>query len=136
MKKVIIILLINLILFVGLFFIQNDLFNKLIENYSDSQNDKNIILHVMIMKMNGEFINWILGLTFMNLILNVLIFKYWIKSKKWILKPILITVVTLIISTYFIKIRASNLNMRLTHTANTGYNSLWHYNKKENKNYI
>jgi len=119
-QKRLILIIINLILFIGLFFIQNNLFNELIENtLNNLSNENTVIGQVMIMEMSGDFINMIIGMTAVLLIVNGLIFKYWIKSKRWIIEPILIFIFSLIISIYYFADRNTDLKTRIEHTANT-----------------
>lgn len=126
--KKILILIINLILFVGLFYIQNIILDRIIENTLNKPNDENTLVgQVLIMEMSGDFVNLNIGLAIILLLLNGLIFKYWIKCRRWIIEVILIFFITLIISIYFHTERNTDLRMRLKHTANNTYNSAWFF---------
>mgnify|MGYP006088164147 FL=1 len=136
-KRKLILVAINLILFVGLFFIQNYFFNELIENNLNNLSAENTVVgQVMIMEMSGDFINMIIGMATILLIINGLILKYWIKSNRWILEPLLIFFISGVISIYIHTERNKDLKMKIKHTANNGYNSLWHLDSKDIKNYI
>jgi ABC-type Fe3+-siderophore transport system permease subunit len=118
-KRKLILIIINLILFVVLFIIQNNLFNELIENdLNKLSNENTVVGQVMIMEMSGDFINMIIGMIAVLLIVNGLILKYWIKSKRWIIESILIFIFTLIISISYHADRNADFKTRLKHTAN------------------
>jgi hypothetical protein len=122
-KRKLILIIINLILFVGLFFFQNNLFNELIGNELSKLNNENTVVgQVMIMEMSGDFINMIIGVAIILLIVNGIILKYWIKSKRWIIESIMILIFTLIISIYYHADRNTNLKNRIKHTTKTSFN--------------
>ncbi|OAD40925.1 hypothetical protein [Polaribacter atrinae] len=119
-KRKLILIIINFILFIGLFFLQNNAFNELIRN--ELNNENIVVRQVMIMEMSGNFINTIIGIAIILLIVNGIILKYWIKSKRWIIESIIILIFTLIISIYFHSNRNTNLKNRLNHTTKASFN--------------
>ena len=120
-KRKLILVVINLILFVVLFLIQNYFFNELVENDLNKLSDENTIVgQVMIMEMSGDFLNMTIGMATVLLVINGLILKYWIKSNRWILEPLLIFFISGVISIYIHTERNNDLKMKIEHTANNG----------------
>lgn len=88
------ILLLNLVLLFVLIYLQNIRYDNLI-NLKIDDNNAEVLRKVGLMHANGNDANWILGLTLLLTVLNIVLYRNWIKAKRWILEPIIILIVSL-----------------------------------------
>jgi len=87
-------LLLNLVLLFILIYVQNLRYDNLI-NLKIDDNHQEVLRKVGLMQANGNDMNWILGLTLFLTVLNLVLYKNWIKAKRWVLEPIIIFIVSL-----------------------------------------
>jgi hypothetical protein len=86
-------LLLNLILLFVLIYLQSIRYNNLI-NLTIEGNNADVLRNVGLMHANGNDMNSIFGLTLVLTFLNIVLYKNWIKAKRWVLEPIFIFIVT------------------------------------------
>jgi len=84
----------NLVLLFILLYVQNLRYDNLI-NLKIDDNHEEVLRKIGLMQANGNDMNWILGLTLLLTILNIVLYKNWIKAKRWVLEPIIIFIVSL-----------------------------------------
>jgi hypothetical protein len=84
----------NLVLLFILLYVQNLRYDNLI-NLKIDDNHEEVLRKIGLMQANGNDMNWILGLTLLLTILNIVLYKNWIKAKRWVLEPIIIFIFSL-----------------------------------------
>lgn len=66
---------------------------EILNSMSESQNDE-LQLKVNLMLETRLYINFVTYSCFGLLVLNILLYKFWVKSKRWIIEPIIILVLS------------------------------------------
>ena len=92
-KKTIIIIL-NVVVLLSLLYFQSIRYAKLINYSIENQNHNEVLRNVSLLHAFGNDINWIIITVLILLVLNIILFKNWIKAKRWIIEPFFIFLIT------------------------------------------
>ncbi|MBT3206803.1 MAG: hypothetical protein HN347_00485 [Bacteroidetes bacterium] len=87
----------------------------------ESTEHAEVVIKAGILKQVGIDINLITAVVIALLIINGLLYKYWIQSKRWILEPIIILVLSFGLSLSYYLNMTSNLGNRIE--KNTKHNT-------------
>lgn len=93
-KKKLTLILANLISYITLLVIQQNKYNKIYEVEVDKVEHGEILLKASLINIFGDDLDWIMGMCFIFLFLNIILYKKWVKSKRWIQEPIIILIIS------------------------------------------
>ena len=135
LKKKISILLINFLGLILLLYRQKIRYDKVYEfDYENIENGE-VLLASTLMKQSGIDVNWITGICVIFILFNVLMYRQWIKSKRWILEPILIFIISFSLTFTYHTINQFKINedifgvkKEMKTNANTVYNLCSNWN--------
>lgn len=88
------ILSLNALALIILLWIQDHHADSIVEQTSNTTEFQEVILHAKLILHNQSTYNWIAGVCMGLLVLNFVLYRQWVKSRKWILEPILILVIS------------------------------------------
>lgn len=96
----------NLIILATLFFYNRSRIIEILDSApGDKQNE--LFLKVSLMTELGNYTNLLTMVSVGLFVINLLLYKYWIQSKRWILEPIIILIVSF--GTFFL---VNNYNLQ------------------------
>lgn len=90
------VLILNFVGFVTLFYLQNMRYYNLLNYKFESAHD-DVLRNAGLMWAGGNDLNWILVLSLIFLILNLFLFRNWVKAKRWFIESFIILIVTITI---------------------------------------
>lgn len=93
-RKKLLILTLNLLALIILLLIQENRIDRIIQREWGSTEHPEILLTVTLMAHNQAIFNWIAGICLTLLVLNMILYRQWVNSRKWVLEPILILVIS------------------------------------------
>lgn len=93
-KRKTFILTLNALVLIILLLIQDNQADNIIQQTTKTPDFQEVTLKATLMVHNQSTYNWIPGICLGLLILNMIFYRQWVKSKKWILEPILILVIS------------------------------------------
>lgn len=94
LKKKILILSINFLGLILLLYKQKNRYDKVYGLDYESIEHGEVLLTSALMKQSGIDFNWIMGICAVFILFNVFMYRQWVKSKRWILEPILIFIIS------------------------------------------
>jgi hypothetical protein len=99
--------------FIILFFIQESKFDKIILLTSDNSEFQEVTLKAILLTHNQTTYDWIGSISLAFFILNMTFFRFWVKSKKWISEPILILIISYLVTFSFYTYRSFEIRDNL-----------------------
>jgi len=94
-RKKFAIILLNIIVIVLIIFLQGIRYSEIIEYSVETHNNMETFTNVGLLHAFGNDINIIVAVTLILLVLNLILYKKWIKAKRWIIEPLIIFIVTI-----------------------------------------
>gem|GEM_PF-7006664 len=94
----------NALAFIALIFIQDTKANNLVQEITKTPDFQEITLKASLMVHSQSTYNLIAQICFGLMVINIVVYRQWVKSKRWLLEPILILIIsyalTFTLSTY------------------------------------
>lgn len=116
-KKTIIVLSQNFVSFTILLLFQNMRYDRILNMNWEGEVQAEVLRKAFLMTASGADVDWVVGLNLFFLMLNILLFKYWIKSNRWILIPLLTFMLTLLVTISYFVYRFQNIQILIETTS-------------------
>ena len=100
-KKKILILTLNAVALIILLLIQDLQDDNIIQEVIKTQEFQEVRLTATLLLHNKSTYDWIAGISLGLFVFNMISYRQWIKSKKWILEPILILIISYVLTFSF-----------------------------------
>ena len=97
-KKKILILTLNVVALIILLLIQDNQADNLIQEITKTPDFQEKTLKATLMLHNQSTYDWIAGICLGLFIVNMISYRQWIKSKRWILEPILTLIISYVLT--------------------------------------
>lgn len=107
-KKKIAIILLNVVILVILLYIQSIRYSSILSYNVENQSHNADLINIGLLHALGNDINLSIITSLILLVLNIILFKNWVKAKRWIIEPVIIFLITIGL-TIFYQIKRVNL---------------------------
>src|SRR5690606_33628546 len=100
-----------------LLYFQNIRYQNIVHYEFERPHDE-VLRNVALMHSTGNDVNWIIAISFILFGLNMLFYRNWINSKRWILEPVLVLIITMTLTLTYHFDRVIELGDKLNTTHN------------------